>query len=295
VSRDDGRADEDKVDSVEANEPTSSDDSSMTGRNNDTKERKVDVVETAKVESPTLVKPTAVKASTTVLKRSPRRSQAKTDAVQSDRSNLVMVVGLPALGIMLAYVTNRQNRNAPAYLGDFTADIRKSLSNMAAKLDIHAVKDMVDDNDSTMPKRVPVPKRESLKVAWPVFIRICEDPNKAGEKNSRLKWGRNVTKAISFFAQRNFDYPSDFELGFDLTDKSPNIKGGSLADFLTFDDTLDVMVDNYYVGTPKETIIDNEDAMRLFYGNKYTAAAEHLGNGQEAGSNTMEDLQLEDM
>ena len=263
--------------------------------NGDTKANHANEARIAPSGSEALAKPAAVKAGKTVLKRSPRRSQTKTDVVQTDRSNLVMVIGLPALGIMLAYVTHRQNRKSPAFLGDFTEDIRKTLSNMAAKLDIHAVKDMVDDNDSTKPKRVPVPKRESLKVAWPVFIRICEDPAKAGEKNSRLKWGRNVTKAINFFAQRNFDYPSDFELGFDLTDKSPNIKGGSLADFLTFDDTLDVMVDNYYVGTPKETIIDNEDAMRLFYGDKYTAAAEHLGNEQEAGSNTMEDLQLEDM
>ena len=206
-----------------------------------------------------------------------------------------MVIGLPALGIMLAYVTHRQNRKSPAFLGDFTEDIRKTLSNMAAKLDIHAVKDMVDDNDSTMPKRVPVPKRESLKVTWPVFIRICEDPDKAGDADSRLKWGRNVTKTINFYAQRNFDYPSDFEYGFDLTDKSPNIKGGNLADFLTLDDTLDIMVNNYYSGTPRETIIDNEDAMRLFYGNKYTACVEHFGNGQDAGSGTLEDLQLEDM
>ena len=248
----------------------------------------------------TVGKPIATKASKTILKRSPRRSSAKeAETVQTDRSNMVMVVGLPALGIMLAYVTHRLNRKAPAYLGDFAEDIRGSLSGMASKLDIHAVKEMVDDENNIKHKRVPVPNRESLKVGWPVFIRICEDPAKAGDTDSRLKWGRNVAKAISFFAQKNFDYPSEFEFGMDLTpdeSSTKDINGSGLADFLTFSDTLEVMTNNYYgeeIG--KDTILGNQEAMQLFFGNKYAAATEYLSGAQQPEPSTLEDLDLEAM
>ena len=214
-------------------------------------------------------------------------------------NNLVVVVGLPALGIMLAYVAHRLDRKAPAYLGNFTKDVRSASSVTASRLDIHAVKEMVDDDNPTEAKRVPLPNRNTLLVTWPVFIRICEDADEAANASRRHEWGHKFTNEINFFAQKNFDYASNFEFGMDLTSEEASTNGGkrgSLADFLAFDDTLDVMINNYYEGMGKGSVTNNEEAMLMFFGQKHTAAMEYFGRGQKVAKDaTLEDLKLEDL
>ena len=231
------------------------------------------------------------------LVRAPRVAPA---SIPAGNAQKVCVRGLPT-GELMALVVSSKFPDKPAFLGGFPNTVGIPQDSLANALKIHAVKNLRDPEEPEKLKEIPLPNDPSRFMRWPLFIHILEDPAKNTAGNRKI-YASNIAKALNEYSSLNFQYKSEFQFGLDLTTPRPHDAPDCLGNYLTFDDTMWLLVNSIFVNGDTKTILEDKEIMLKYFGRDnvnrakkhFEAKLVHTDAERGGNSSFVDNLPIED-
>ena len=232
-------------------------------------------------------------------KRAPRSSIAlssshspdkKSSDMVVDNVHKVVVLALFQVGIMIAYVADAKDDSRPAFMGFFTADLLANFNDYATKLKIHAVKQRRSKTSLTEYREVVVPRNSgTITVQDSLMIHVAESPESLRSEKARKGFGKNIATILNLYARLKFRWPQKYAFTKDMTMLAA-ANNHVLGDYLTLQDTMDIVTENIYQGHTSESAARDDEILASFFGSNRNAARRYFVQGiTENSDETLEE------
>ena len=225
-------------------------------------------------------------------KRQPRRATPNTPAsARITGSNSSMKIDYGAflsVGILFAVFRDPSSPKAGVFTGGYLSDIEANTDNMAEKTNTTRGFYAADETNPTHYKQV-LTKNGSRYVQKGILIHVCPDQKSVTNPEKRRIFASNHSKVLNAYSKSTFKYPMTYESGDDLTATCLS-NGSVVADYLTWDDTMDLLKENIFVDQTVETLAASDIIMRDYFGRHWEKARKYFLEAEHPATN---DIKLE--
>ena len=177
---------------------------------------------------------------------------------------------LSSVGILIAIFRDPTHPKSSVFLGGYLIDIEANRDSMANKTRTTKAAFIVDSKDPTQYKQV-----SSNSGREGILLHVSQDPKSLANPQRRYIFASNHAKVLNAYSKATFRYPIAYEVGEDLSEQS-TFSSAVLADFLTWDDTMNVMRENIFVDETTETLLKSDEIMEEYFGCRWEKARRYF-------------------
>ena len=145
---------------------------------------------------------------------------------------------------------------------------------------------VADKTNPTHYKQV-LTKNGSRYVQEGILIHVCPDQKSATSPEKRRIFAGNHAKVLTSYSKSTFKYPMSYEFGDNLTATCVS-NGSVVADFLTWDDTMDLIKENIFVNQTVETLAASDIIMKGYFGRQWEKARKYFLEAEHPATNSIE-------